>query len=160
MYTIEKILTPTDINNLNELCDYLPGETLEQKYNLNKIHMTYVNGVYYSISAIEKCNHYVGLELRNVYFLDYFEGSWTNMHVDAHDKETSIGKTIVTVLRDDQLIGGESLLGIGMKNGQEQIFVENPMVGDSLIYDTKQRHGVGVVKGGTRRVMVQWYYAE
>jgi len=159
MYKIEKILTTIDIDNLNELCDFLPGDMLERKYNLNKIRMTHVDTIYYSMSAIEKCNHHVGLDLRNVYFLDYFEGSWTNMHVDAHDKETSIGKTIVTVLRDDGLIGGESLLGIGKNGEQEQIFVENPIVGDSLIYDTKQRHGVGVVKGGTRRVMVQWYYA-
>lgn len=158
MYKLEKILTPTDINNLNELCDYLPGETLERRYNLNKIHITYVDGLYYSMSAIKKCNQKVGLKLRNVYFLDYFKDSWTNMHVDAHDKETSIGKTIITVLKDDNLIGGESLLGIGMENGQEQIIVENPVVGDSLIYDTNQRHGVGLVKGGTRRVMVQWYY--
>ena len=107
------------------------------------------------------------------YFLDYTENGFTKFHTDDDER---VGLTMVTILDQQDLSGGETLLmrEYELKErpahkyakrsekqgpyGQRIIPEVVPMeVGDTIIYNRNLMHGVGKVREGIRTVLVTWY---
>lgn len=152
MYSVENILSLSDINKLLEVSSLLTPEYKENYYNLHNVYYSHVFSKYHYLSPFEKLNAAVAeRKIRNHYILTYQEGSYTRIHQD-HDVAA---KTVVTLLHaTDDLMGGECIF----YGKNDCPVIHNMSVGESVIYDQSVFHGVGLVKTGCRTVLVSWYY--
>lgn len=100
------------------------------------------------------------LSPRTSYILEYYENSFTNMHIDRVEDSEYDSLTTVTLLhRSEDLEGGDALF---MDNKHENP-LDNPItvlkqeVGEVVSYSDGELHGVSKVLKGTRRVLINWW---
>lgn len=176
-YKVANILTPNQISELVLLYNSMPSNPAHQDYNLFDVDKRHPRSEdREGISAFDRLDGFAGDEFKNYshYFLEYGEESFTRMHTDAH---TYVHQTMITVLDDKDLVGGESLVHLPYEKkarpsnkyakreeGKEGPYGEKiiPKVvnlnrGQTLIYDRDLLHGVAQVESGRRLVLVSWY---
>ena len=174
MYTLEKILTLADIDQLINVYKQMKPELAHQDYNLFDVDKRHITSEYRNIAPLVKLDEYAKLDNFSHYFLEYGVDGFTRFHTDDDDR---VGLTIVTLLEEVDLIGGETLIQLpyekrerpSNKYAKRQGKDEAPLnqriiprlvrseVGDSMIYDKSLMHGVAQVEQGTRLVLVSWY---
>jgi len=176
-YKVENILTPNQISELVSLYNSLPSNPAHQDYNLFDVDKRQPRSEdREGVNAFSALDHFAGKELKSYshYFLEYGSDAFTKFHTDAH---TYVYQTMITVLDDRELVGGESLVMLPYEKrqrpankyakrgeGNEAPLGETiiPKVvglnkGQTLIYDKDLMHGVAQVESGTRLVLVSWY---
>ena len=100
----------------------------------------------------------------------YEEGAFTKMHTDNDDE---IGLTIVTLLDEVDLVGGETIVHLPYQKKQKRDdqYIKGDMMdgqravpkivqvekGQSMVYDRSLLHGVCQVEKGKRLVLVSWF---
>ena len=152
-------------------------ESFKENYNLFDVdkrqlsHQQMAN-----VNAFDRLNGFAGDEFKSYshYFLEYGPDSFTKFHTDA---TTYVHQTMITVLDDRELVGGESLVmlpydkrarpsnkyakrGEGNEAPLGQVIIPKVVKlnrGQTLIYDKDLMHGVGQVQSGRRLVLVSWY---
>lgn len=176
-YKVANILTPNQLSELVALYNTLPENPAHQDYNLFDVdkrqlsHQQMAN-----VNAFDRLNGFAGDEFKSYshYFLEYGPDSFTKFHTDA---TTYVHQTMITVLDDRELVGGESLVmlpyekrarpsnkyakrGEGNEAPLGQVIIPKVVKlnrGQTLIYDKDLMHGVGQVQSGRRLVLVSWY---
>jgi hypothetical protein len=187
-YEIAKILTSKERKQLLSLKESCVTLDAHQDYNLFDIAKTLIHpkhlGMYtnkYSPLAKQGLDKlHAAAKEREVgdpvaqYFLDYTKDAFTKFHTDD---DARVGLTMVTLLDEQDLSGGETILqqvyeakprpehkyakrdGKDGPYGQRIIPEVVPMeVGETIIYDRNLMHGVGLVREGIRTVLVTWYH--
>jgi len=154
------------ISDLNDYYD-------KRKENFNIVDRGNVKSVrHISLDAVDdpavlECNFELfelignpALTPRACYILEYYENSFTNMHIDKVEDSEYDSLTTVTLLdRSEDLDGGDALF---MDNKHENI-LDNPItilkqeVGEVVSYSDGELHGVSKVLRGTRRVLINWW---
>ena len=189
-YEIATLLTPKERKHLLALKETCVSLDAHQDYNLfdctkTQIHPKHL-GMYsnkfspIAAEALEKLaaaareRKDIGLGATVAqYFLDYTEGGFTKFHTDD---DSSVALTMVTLLDEQDLEGGETVLQQVYEHkarpqhkyakrdsddgpyGQRIVPVVVPVdVGDTMIYDKGLMHGVAKVRKGLRTVLVTWY---
>ena len=171
-YMVDRLFSNEELENIKQLYEKSECKLAHQDYNLFAVEKRHVDSKNYT-PEIEKINAYSGMKLLGHYFVKYVPESFTRLHVD-NDK--AVGKTIVTLIETNDLIGGETLMydvypsqprpsthyakrkGDEVNYGKDIVPVIVPLVdGDSVIYDHKVKHGVCKVHQGYRIVLVSWY---
>lgn len=188
-YEIVQILTPKERRHLLALKDTCVTYEAHQDYNLFDVSKTQVHSKHLGMytnkfspvaeQALHKLRDYaqanapVG-ETVAQYFLDYTEESFTRFHTDDDE---AVGLTMVTLLDEQDLDGGETILqhkylvkdrpshkyakrsGDGKPPYGSRIVPEviSMDVGDTIVYDRHLMHGVGRVRKGVRTVLITWY---
>jgi len=86
------------------------------------------------------------------YLLQYTKGAYARLH---HD-DPVVGRTVVTLLSDDdgKLKGGGTIIEV--KDKDRQLDVVDLQVGQSVMYGHDVHHAVSVVHEGFRRVWIGW----
>ena len=103
----QKILSDDDIKTLLSL--WKNPEKCHQDFNLfNTYRVTMSNLEVNTVGAFKKLQEHTG-GMTNLaqYMLEYTPGAFARIHSDDPDRS---GRTIVTLLEDDDLVGGESLV--------------------------------------------------
>ena len=176
-YKVANILTPNQLSELVSLYNSMPSNPAHQDYNLFDVDKRHPSSKQQEgISAFDRLNGFAGDEFKNYshYFLEYGPESFTRMHTDAH---TYVYQTMITVLDDKELVGGESLVhlpyekrarpsnkyakrGEGNEAPLGEVIIPKVVKlnrGQTLIYDKDLLHGVAQVESGRRLVLVSWY---
>ena len=176
-YKVVNILTPNQISELVSLYNSMPSNPAHQDYNLFDVDKRHPRSKQQEgITAFDRLDGFAGDEFKKYshYFLEYGPDAFTRMHTDAH---TYVHQTMITVLDDRELVGGESLVmlpyekrarpsnkyakrGEGNEAPLGQVIIPKVVKlnrGQTLIYDKDLMHGVGQVQSGRRLVLVSWY---
>ena len=175
-YKVENLLTPNQVSELIELYNSLESNPAHQDYNLFDVDKRHIYSSMRKLTAFDALNDYAGSEFKNYshYFLEYGPEAFTKMHTDA---TTYVYQTMITVLDDKDLVGGESLVMLPYekrerpankyaKRGDEDSGpIGQPVIpkvvqlnkGQTLVYDKDLHHGVCQVESGRRLVLVSWY---
>jgi len=172
-FKIEKIFDQDEIENLKSLFESCSENLAHQDYNLYDVDKRIIpNSATHPV--LQKLNQYVDLTPMSHYFVKYDVEGFTSLHTDD---DGVVKLTVVTLLDDVDLIGGETLvLDRYVKNarpaykyakrgkmgeapiGSSRIPVIARMKpGDSISYDNAVKHGVCQVEQGHRIVLVSWY---
>lgn len=174
-YIKDIILSEKDLQEAKELAKSFEFYDIFQMYNLFHLQRADISeeernlGFYKTLLKYSRKEECTGL-----YFLRYIEGSFTRFH---HDQTASM--TIVTLLDDKDLVGGQSIVKSRYKERPRPSKVccvrhkheqENPPygmeiapdvipieTGESLVYGPDLSHGVAKVYGGERLVLIAWF---
>jgi len=156
-YSVDKVLSQEQLHRLREYEQKLQYQNIDQYYNLFSLQKCNDPGPRWYRDLLEG---YYNRKIHASYFLRYGVGSFTKAH---RDDNRVTDRTIVTFIRTDNLLGGESLIfepipGLD-KDGQWQKPVVVPEItsGKSLIYDTDMVHSVAKVHRGLRNVHICWF---
>ena len=169
-YTVATIISEEERLRMLRITEGEP-EIAHQDYNLFHLEKWYVQNNE-RCQSIDDCTDRPAVG--NQYILRYSEGSFTRMH---SDDDAKVGQTIVTLLHEDSLVGGETLImneyekrprkrghyakrsGKGAEPYGRHIIptIVDLKVGESVIYKHNVSHGVCQVKKGERIVLVSWY---
>ena len=193
---IHHILSGEDIEDLLNMWE--EPEKYHQDFNLFDVskRMLYSGDRWYkeevrkNTAAFDKLSKYVSslfggpskeYILQTHYLLEYTPDSFARLHIDGYASsdgdDNARGQTIVTLLEDVNLVGGESIVitkylkksrpaiercnrppGKGRPYGEDCIPNVIPLnVGQSLIYNYQTQHGVAKVREGSRKVLISWY---
>lgn len=173
-YTVERLLDDEDLAEIRRVYDETPAHEAHQDYNLFDIEKRIVYPIHLE-TVSKKLSDYTGYDLLGQhYFVKYTTDSFTRIHTDD---ESNVGKTVVTLIDQQDLVGGETFIfdkyeakarpstkyakraGDGKgPYGKDIIPTIVPMqVGESVIYNHSTRHGVCRVHSGMRLVLVSWY---
>ena len=175
-YKVENLLTPNQVSDLVELYNSLKTNPAHQDYNLFDVDKRQIHSTHRRPNALDAIDNFAGNELKSYshYFLEYGPESFTKFHTDAH---TYVHQTMITVLDDRELVGGESLVMLPYEKRQRpankyakrgdgneaplgQVIIPKVVKlnkGQTLIYDKELMHGVAQVESGRRLVLVSWY---
>ena len=173
-FAIKKILSDEDMKSLWEVYHDSVHEFAHQDYSLHHVWKAQVNSKHMKESPFRTLDAYyakMGYNPFAKYFLKYVEWSWARPH---HDNIGTPTKTAITLLEEQDLEGGETLVwdkhydlpkpeGAYVKRGgsihrqDEIVCTPRLQPGESLLYDDNIRHGVAQVRGGHRIVLVTWY---
>ena len=151
-----QLFDETDIKVLNRCWDLNEHRrrNQDQYYNLFYTDHRYpsVSDPVYMERVQKLCDYLGGWSPDKHYLLQYNPGAYARMH---HDDPT-VGKTIVTLLDNDEgrLRGGATLIEI--KDADRMLDVVDLDVGESVIYEHDVHHAVSVVREGYRRVHIGW----
>lgn len=175
-YSVASILTEEEADKLLQVYRSLPSTLAHQDYNLFDVDKRHVPSSVFNDPNLpfDKINKFANLKIMGCYFVEYSEDSWTKMHTDDDGK---VGLTIVTMIKSQHLVGGETLVEVPYtkvarpsnkyRKGDSPamgvpciIKTVNVADGQSLVYGPKLKHGVAQVEMGTRLVLVNWYYKE
>lgn len=172
-YIMDNILSDEELDEARDLAASLDFYSVFQMYNifhLDRADIPKEDTSGFTNTLMKYSKHDTGV---GSYFLRYKEGSFTRLH---HDNDTDL--TIVTLLDDKDLVGGHSIVmgtydarsrpadqtcNRGSEEnhppyGHEIIPDILPVkVGESLCYGSDLKHGVSMVYGGERLVLVSWY---
>lgn len=171
-----KILNKEQYQSCLDLYNSLPVRYAQQDYSLfyvEKLNVDSKSKVENSATvAIDKyMKDRYGYTNQTHYFLKYVPYSWTRVHTDNVNRVT---KTVITLVEEKDLIGGETLVwdkhydlpeikgSYIQRTGSVHRKSEIPCTpklqpGESLVYDNATRHGVSQVEQGHRIVLVSWY---
>lgn len=171
-YTVDRLFTTKELDNLKSLYLMCEKRLAHQDYNLFDVEKRMIHPKLYT-DEIKKVDKYAEMTPMSHYFVKYSEGSFTRLHTD--DRRT-VGKTIVTLVESNGLIGGETLMyevyphkprpknkyakrsNKEVSYGKSIIPVVVPMEdGQSVVYGHDVTHGVCQVHSGDRLVLVSWY---
>ena len=169
MELIPSLFTQDEKDLLLDLQENLNSVFHNRFYSLFNIYKTDIPSEYWNTTIIDKLKDKVpGYNLDWMYFLKYVEGSFANKHYDV-----GIKKTIITLLDDNKLVGGETLFFTKqtttfkrapkfptVPDFSQEIeipSVASLQVGDAVMYDNKQKHAVCKVHSGERTVLVSWF---
>ena len=171
-YKVENIIDNDDRVLLIGMYNSLKPRPANQDYNLFDVDKRLISGDMFAKGPFLKLKEYAGLEVYSHYFVMYEEDSFTKMHTDNDDE---VGLTIVTLLDDVELVGGETIVMLpynkkdvpthkyqkgDIQDGQRCIpRIVQVEKGQSMIYDRSLLHGVTQVETGKRLVLVSWFKA-
>lgn len=174
-YSIERIFNEKDILELNKLYDQCENEKVKRLHNL--FYLDYRSIPSEKGKAFRgKLEKRFGLNCDRLYFLNYFEGSFTRRHADVGEQSQ---RTVITLIeKSDDLKGGETIVynthykrdnfefdvnRYGRKDERDDEqgahiipHVVDLEVGQSVIYDALTLHEVAEVVRGNRKVLVGW----
>ena len=172
-YKVENIIDENDRVNLISLYKSLKQRKAYQDYNLFQLDKRLIGSEHFEAGPFQKLRKYADKQVYSHYFLMYEEGAFTKMHTDNDDE---IGLTIVTLLDEVDLVGGETIVHLPYQKKQKQDdqYIKGDMMdgqravpkivpvekGQSMVYDRSLLHGVCQVEQGKRLVLVSWYYAD
>ena len=172
-YEVKRIISNEDRAELIALYNSIPSTKAHQDYNLFTVGKRPIGPSTRNLKAFDKLDDFAKRPPYSQYFVMYEEGSFTKFHTDDDD---NIGLTIVTLLDEVDLVGGETLALVEYNetprssNTYRKGDIQNHSrvipkivrseVGDSMIYDHKLTHGVAQVEKGKRLVLVQWYWKD
>lgn len=178
-YRKAKIFDKNEISLIYDIWSSSKTQWVSQFYNV--WYMERANSrVDYKINWVsDKIKNFLGgnMTLSTYYFLRYLPGSYTTLHRDAPDAAS--GATVITLIDDVNLIGGNTIIYEKIKTPTELEFkhgdfrgkewwkeddpfqiplvVQDLKCGESLIYDHTIKHGVSKVEQGERLVLVTWF---
>lgn len=112
------------------------------------------------LSAALECYHMMGqtnLKPYDSYVLEYYEGSYTAMHVDGIGDSKYNSLTTITLLNKSEDLSGGNILIRDDEKDLGAMTVLHQSVGEMISYSHRVPHGVSKVLKGTRRVLVNWY---
>jgi hypothetical protein len=171
----KRILSNARVKTAWDLYKETPMEFAHQDYSLFNVEKSIVRSNNYDNPAIVALNDYMlknyGFRPQSHYFLKYIPYSWARVHTDNIH---SVSKTIITLLEEKDLVGGDTLVwdkhydlpcpkdAYVKRTGSVHRKSEMPCTpklkpGQSLVYDSATRHGVTQVEEGHRIVLVSWY---
>jgi len=174
-FKIERIFTNDDIYHLRHLFHSCEESLAHQDYNLYDVDKRIIpNSATHPL--LQKLNEYMDLTPMSHYFVKYTPEAFTSLHTDD---DGVVKLTVVTLLEDMDLVGGETLVldryvksarpkhkyAKRGKMGEAPIgtslipIIARMTLGDSIIYDNAIKHGVCQVERGYRTVLVSWYRA-
>jgi len=171
-YTVENLISNDERAELIKLYNSRQSNIAHQDYNLFNMDKRLIPSNYWNeLDSFKKIRERANRSTYSHYFLMYEEGSFTKFHTDNDDE---IGLTIVTLLDEVDLVGGETIVQLPFKEPKkkEGSYVKGtqtegqrviPKVvevekGQSMIYDRSLMHGVAQVVKGKRLVLVSWFY--
>ena len=171
-YKVENIIDENDRVNLISLYKSLKQRKAYQDYNLFQLDKRLIGSEHFEAGPFQKLRKYADKQVYSHYFLMYEEGAFTKMHTDNDDE---VGLTIVTLLDDVELVGGETIVMLpynkkdvpthkyqkgDIQDGQRCIpKIVQVEKGQSMVYDRSLLHGVTQVETGKRLVLVSWFKA-
>jgi len=170
-YKVENIISEDDRVELIKLYNSIPSTKAVQDYNLFTVDKRRLSNEQIKSDCLKKIDAYADRPIYSHYFVMYEEGSFTRMHTDNDDE---IDLTVVTLLDNQDLIGGETIVQLPYQykgRNKEQyrkgeVPTENRRViprvvnvdkGQSMVYNRSLLHGVAQVEKGKRLVLVSWY---
>jgi len=172
-YKVENIISNDERAELIQLYNSLPSRVAHQDYNLFNMDKRLIPSNNCNAGPFERIKERADKRVYSHYFLMYEQHSFTKFHTDNDDE---IGLTIVTLLDEVDLVGGETLVQLPFKEQMQKqgSYVKGtqsegqrviPKVvqvekGQSMIYDRSLMHGVAQVVEGKRLVLVSWFYNE
>jgi hypothetical protein len=174
-YEVLKLFNDEEIAELNRIYDECINERVKRLHNLFYLDYrsfpTSPNCPYK-----EKLSSHFNMKADRMYYLEYYEGSFTRRHSDADEQSQ---RTVITMIdKSDDLEGGDTIVYLPhFKNDEFEFDVNrykrdnekddeqgsniipvvlNLSVGESVTYDANLLHEVALVTKGHRRVLVSW----
>jgi len=150
---IKQILNSEQLETLLNLYKKLDKETVEQRNNLFNVEITQIPESMFDIEPLVLLRESVNCkESLTHYFVKYFASSFSSLHRDSQ----TFKNTLVTVLEQNNLKGGDTLSVKMFKKEYPKPIVLRPEVGDTVSYNPNELHGVSEVQEGSRLVLVSW----
>lgn len=170
------IIPPQTIEQVNEVLDHSNNwKYYVRQQNLFFVKMLASNYLprHITLDIKVRFEEEFKLPITGFYCVEYTENSFCILHADADSEVTTI-----TNLKTENLEGGETLIHLNHTINKEDILgqlyrpIKNafedqkinsiPCIVDikpneTIWYDYRQVHGVGLVKKGMRRVLVTWH---
>ena len=172
-YKVENIISNDERAELIHLYNSLPSRVAHQDYNLFNMDKRLFPSNKWNAGPFKQILKRADRKIYSHYFLMYEQGSFTKFHTDNDDE---VGLTIVTLLDEVNLVGGQTLVQLPFKEQMQKqgSYVKGTQLegqrvipkvvqvekGQSMIYDRSLMHGVAQVVEGKRLVLVSWFYNE
>jgi len=171
----KKLLSKEEFQSARDLYEQTPIRYAHQDYSLFGVEKRTVRIENKDNPALKAIDSYMkdryGYKNETHYFLKYVPYSWTRVHTDNIGKVT---KTVITLLEEKDLIGGETLVWdkhfdlptpkgsyvtrTGSVHRKSEVPCTPKLIpSESLLYGSGTRHGVSLVEQGHRIVLVSWY---
>lgn len=174
-YEVLKLFNDEEIAELNRIYDECINERVKRLHNLFYLDFrSFPASLNYPYK--EKLSSHFNMNADRMYYLEYYEGSFTRRHSDAGEQSQ---RTVITMIdKSDDLEGGDTIVYLPhFKNDEFEFDVNrykrdneeddeqgsniipvvlNLNVGESVTYDANLLHEVALVTKGRRRVLVSW----
>ena len=166
-------LDSSDIDRLIRIFHQQPESLWHQDYNLFDVDKRPIPSIHWGESWSRKLQEAAGVEISSHYFVLYKPDSFTRIH---KDDVANVGCTIITMLEQNDLVGGDTLIfdeykikargrDTQVKRTEKKRPYMQPIIpvvprvedGQSIKYDRMVKHGVTRVESGTRLVLVSWF---